>query len=259
MYRLYLDEVGTDDLTHTEKDDHRFLSLTGVVMRVDYAGKTLTPNLNWIKLNILRHDPDTPIILHRKDIMGRKGGFECLNDRQISDRFELAILRLLNSSEYSVITALIDKKWMLKQQHWTKIHPYHYLIEIIVEKYVQFLERNGSVGDIMPESRQTKPDTRLQKSFSEIRNTGTQFLDKNRISDVLKGEKLKFRTKRDNIAGLQICDLVAHPSHVHVRSLMGHNVTKGPFATEVISILNSSKYDRSKLGGIKGYGIKHLP
>jgi len=28
MYRLYVDEVGTDDLTHVEKDKHRFLSLT---------------------------------------------------------------------------------------------------------------------------------------------------------------------------------------------------------------------------------------
>ena len=28
MYRLYVDEVGTDDLVHLEKDKHRYLSLT---------------------------------------------------------------------------------------------------------------------------------------------------------------------------------------------------------------------------------------
>jgi hypothetical protein len=259
MFRLYVDEVGTDDLTHTEKDNQRYLSLTGVAMRIDHARDQLATNMNWIKANVLKHDPDSPIILHRKDIMARKGGFQCLSDEKTCDLFDRAILRLMRKSEYKVITALIDKQWMLKQQHWKKTHPYHYLMEIMIEKYAQFLERSKSIGDIMPESRMGKANERLQFACDEVRKTGTPFVDAERIAAVIRGSKLKFRRKVENIAGLQLCDLIAHPSHMLVRSKMGHDVTLGPFALQVSELLESSKYDRSGWGVVQGYGIKHLP
>ena len=69
MYRLYVDEVGTDALTHLDKDKHRFLSLTGVAMKIADARDLLEPAVNRLKAQIYRHDPDTPIILHRKEIL----------------------------------------------------------------------------------------------------------------------------------------------------------------------------------------------
>jgi hypothetical protein len=36
-YRLYVDEVGNDDLAHVQNELHRYLSLTGVAMSLDYA------------------------------------------------------------------------------------------------------------------------------------------------------------------------------------------------------------------------------
>ena len=65
---------------------------------------------------------------------------------------------------------------------------------------------------------------------------------------------------KDNCAGLQLCDLLAHPSHIYVRKQMGHDVALGPFSTLVSAILESSKYDRSPWNGkVKGYGFKHQP
>lgn len=43
MYRLYIDEVGTDDMIHLEEDNHRYLSLTGVAMEVNHARDHLAP------------------------------------------------------------------------------------------------------------------------------------------------------------------------------------------------------------------------
>ncbi|RAK59702.1 hypothetical protein DJ021_07745 [Phenylobacterium hankyongense] len=249
MYRLYVDEVGTDDLTHIEKDSQRYLSLTGVAMRIDHARDQLMPNMNWIKANVLKHDPDSPIILHRKDIVARAGGFQCLNDEKVCDPFDRSILRLMKRAEYSVITALIDKQWMLKQQHWQKTHPYHYLMEIMIEKYVQFLERMDVIGDIMPESRMGKSNERLQRACDDVRLTGTRFVSAERIASAVRGPKLKFRRKPENVAGLQLCDLLAHPSHMLVRDKMGHDVSLGPFAEKVAAILELQKYDRSARGG----------
>lgn len=260
MYRLYVDEVGTDDLLHLDIDRHRYLSLTGLVMNLDGLEENLTVKLNWIKTEILGHDPDDPIVFHRKDILGRKGPYGCLVDPQKNAKFDRAIIRMIESTQFDVITALIDKKWMVRQKHWIKSHPYHYLMEILVEKYAQFLERRQDIGDIMPEARQGKKDELLQCYFQEVKNKGTEFLTTDRIHRVIPSRNLKFRTKKNNIAGLQLCDLIAHPSHIYVRECMGHNnVNLGPFSSQIIRILEKSKYDRSKSGKIIGYGIKHLP
>lgn len=112
----------------------------------------------------------------------------------------------------------------------------------------------------MPESRQTKKDTRLQDAFAFSRENGGKFVRSERIQSAIRTRNLKFRKKKDNISGLQLCDLLAHPSHIYVRELMGHDVSPGPFAKRVIDILKHEKYDRSpETGIISGYGIKHLP
>jgi hypothetical protein len=111
----------------------------------------------------------------------------------------------------------------------------------------------------MPESRQDK-DALLQLAYDGVRKTGTDFLGKDRIASAIRSSHLKFRRKADNIAGLQLCDLLAHPSHMYTRSLMGHDVALGAFASQVSALLVSAKYDRSPWNGkIIGYGIKHLP
>jgi hypothetical protein len=165
----------------------------------------------------------------------------------------------VKSSEFTVITAVIDKLEMMRQPHWENKHPYHYLMEIMVEKYTQWLERKLSFGDIMPEKRRGPADPALQTAFEEVRANGTRFVTAQRIQAKLQRPDLLLRGKRDNIAGLQLCDLLAHPSQCHVRVEQGHQVTPGTFAKSMIEILTANKYDRSFRGAIPGYGTKYLP
>src|SRR5262245_50827726 len=132
-------------------------------------------------------------------------------------------------------------------------------MEILVEKYVQWLERHNGDGDIMPEMRRGKKDAALQKAFNHLQRWGSYYVNSTRIRARLPGKKLKFRAKYENISGLQLCDLLANPSHMHIRFLNGHQVCVGPFSKQIIPILVNSKYDRSTLGRILGYGIKSLP
>ena len=260
MIRLYVDEVGTDDRLHVEKDKHRFLSLTGVAMDTRHAGDHLIPAMNAIKADLFNHDPDSPLVFHRTDIMGGKGPFQRIReDGDFRAEFDNRIISLMNDAEYTVITALIDKQWMLRQDHWLKTHPYHYLMEIMVEKYAQFLERAGTIGDIMPEARRGNKDNLLQQAFDTVMRNGTDFVSSNRMNSAIRSRNLKFRTKKDKICGLELCDLLAHPSHINTRRRMNHDVNPGPFATQVIEVLERAKYDRSYNGKIIGYGIKHLP
>lgn len=267
MYRLYVDEVGTDGVTHTEKEKNQFLSLSGVAVDLGHIAQTVEPNLNWIKREVLRHDPDDPVILHRTDILGLKGPFQCLRLEGIRERFDKSLLRWLESSQFTLITALIDKQAMLKKKDkWKNKHPYHYLMEIMIEKYTLFLESKSSFGDVMPESRGKDKDSDLQLAFLKgiipFLNTKTQgsfFVGKDRMNHRIKSNCLKFRSKKDNIAGLQLCDCVAHPSHMIITEQRGHIVNLGPFCLKIKQILNDSKYNRSPQGVISGYGTKYLP
>ena len=78
VYRLYVDEVGTDGLTNLKNDNNRYLSLTGTAIKLDHARDYLSPMLGRLKADIFDADPDSPIFLHRKDIMGGKGVFEMI-------------------------------------------------------------------------------------------------------------------------------------------------------------------------------------
>lgn len=225
-------------------------------MEVSHAALELGPNMNWIKTSVLNHDPDSPVILHRKEILGRKGIFTCLNDLERCVLFDRAIIRLMETTNYTVITAFIDKRAMLNKSNWKNKQPYVYLMDILVEKYSQFLERKKDIGDIMPEARGSKKDSALQAAFERTRNNGTYFVSNKRIESAIRSSHLKFRSKRENIAGLQLCDLLAHPSHMNTRKLIGHAVNLGSFCLKVSDIMTKSKYDRSAGGRIMGYGIK---
>ena len=111
----------------------------------------------------------------------------------------------------------------------------------------------------MPEGRKGKKDSALESAFLEVCQ-GTWYVKRPRIEERLTTTKtLKFRYKRDNIAGQQLCDLIAHPSHMYIRQRQKHPVQPGPFCNQVINLLVTQKYDRSSSGQISGYGIKYFP
>ena len=259
MYRLYIDEHGVDRMTRVDEQKFRFLSLTGVAMKIDHARDYLVPAFNLIKSEVLDEDPDSPISLHRSDIRNSRGPFECLKDPNARKNFDERILRVMREAEYVVITVLVDKLEMTEKHYWENTHPYHFLMEVMVEKYVQLLKRKFSIGDIMPEARGNKQDKALQNEFEAIKRDGTRYASKHLVQERIPSSKLKFRTKKDCIAGLQLCDLLAHPSHYIIRKKLGHTVINAPFGSEVQKILTDQKYDRSAYNIIWGYGAKALP
>jgi Protein of unknown function (DUF3800) len=259
MYRMYLDEVGVEAMKRLDEDNFRYLSLTGVVMKLDHARDYLVPAFDRIKADILQQDPDAPICFHRVDIRNCRGPFEQLSNAIIREEFDRRLLQVMSDAEYRVITALIDKQWMTGQAHWQQKHPYHFLMAVIVEKHAQFLRRMNNVGDIMPEARGNNQDKALQLEFVSCRTFGTRYAAAELTSARIPSSNLKFRTKKDNIAGLQLCDLIAHPSHFTIRQNLRHEVHLGKFCEKVSAMLVKQKYDRSFNGDVRGYGFKHIP
>jgi len=258
-YRLYLDESGTDDVTHCDAEEHRYLGLTGVIIKQDHCRDVCVPDLARIKREIFDHDPDHPPCLHREDIKGFKREFHVLRDEALRKRFDDAIIKHMEDVQFTVIAAVIDKLGMMKKVNWTNKEPYHYLMEIMTEKFTLFLERKKDTGDIMPEMRRGKKDKDLQSAYLRTWRGGTYHATQSLIQARLPAKQLKFRNKEHNIAGLQLSDLIAHPSALYVRQRVGHKVKLGPYALRIIDLLRGKKYDRSFWGTTMGYGMKYLP
>lgn len=258
-YRLYIDEVGNPDLNSSCDENHRFLSLTGVIFELQYVSDILSPELESLKVRYFGSHPDEPIILHRKEILQKKPPFTCLQDGDIERRFNTELLDRLRLWQYSAITVIIDKREHSEKYARWRYDPYHYCLEILVERYRLFLNIANAMGDVMVESRGAKEDMRLKKSFRKIMESGTHNLTTEDLKAHLTSMELKVKSKQANIAGLQVADLIAHPARRWCfNNYFDLHEARQTFADRVIEILESEKFFRYR-GQIRSYGVKKLP
>lgn len=258
-YRIYIDEVGNHDLKHVDNPNQRYLSLTGVIFELDYVAKFLFPKLEALKVKYFNSHPDSPTILHRKEIVNKKPPFEALADPVILQTFDKEFLELLNVLDFVVITVVLDKKEHKDQYRVWHYDPYHYCLKVLIERYVLFLESYNSVGDVMAESRGGKEDNRLKKSFKKVYEEGTEFIPTEKFKKYLSSCQLKVKPKSNNIAGLQVADLIAYPSFKKILYQKGRTDRISQFGEKIIEILEKDKYYRGTTNRLWGYGKKWLP
>jgi len=68
-YRIYIDEVCNPDLESSDNPNHRFLSLTGVVLELGHVESIVHPQMEALKAKYFRSHPDEPVIFHRKEMV----------------------------------------------------------------------------------------------------------------------------------------------------------------------------------------------
>jgi len=242
-YRMYIDEVGNPDLESSENPLHRFLSLTGVIINLQYVREILHPQMEGLKALYFGSHPDEPVILHRKELLNGKHPFQALRDPEVRSRFDGNLLASLENWEYTVISVCLDKKMHREIYKVWRYDPYHYCLALLLERYTFFLERNKAQGDVMAESRGGKEDMRLKRSFAGLCIEGTNYVGPDRFDLVLTSKQLKVKPKSNNISGLQLADVVAHPSRnemLQENSLLDKPIA--PFALKVIEILQGKYY-----------------
>jgi len=243
-YRIYIDEVGNPDLGSSDDPNHRFLSLTGIILQLDYVKSVLHPQMEALKARYFDYHPDELIVFHRKEMVNAVSPFQNLKDPNIRTKFDRDLLTLLHSWQYVVISVCLDKKKHKDTYTTWRYDPYHYCLAILLERYVLFLERTKARGDAMAESRGGKEDRRLKASFNRLCEQGTDYVAGDRFQIVLTSTQLKVKSKANNIAGLQLADLIAHPSRNEILQEQGLLPAEvGPFAKSVIKILQP-KYDQ---------------
>jgi Protein of unknown function (DUF3800) len=257
-YRIYIDEVGNNDMGSSNDPNHRFLSLTGVVFDLEYVRSTLTPDVEMLKNKYFNSHPDAPVIFHRKELMNKKHPFKSLVDLQLEQEFNQDYLGLLAKWPFKTITVLIDKLEHQNRYAIWRYDPYHYCLAIMFERYHLRLRELGEKGDMMIESRGGKEDLRLKKSYTRIFEKGTEWIKPEEIDETITSCELKVKPKSANIAGLQIADLLAYPLHRY--ALKHYNLKndgRNTFNERILDVIKPKIYKNGNR--LDGYGLKLLP
>jgi hypothetical protein len=113
---------------------------------------------------------------------------------------------------------------------------------------------------VIAEARGKKQDKDLKKAFMEIYEMGTGQINSRDFVGVLSSSQIKFGSKKDNIAGLQMADLIAHPSRIATINEYEGRPFGNDFGGKIIQALNLlNKYHCNDKGIIKGCGRKLFP
>jgi hypothetical protein len=130
---------------------------------------------------------------------------------------------------------------------------------VLLERYVQRLEKINQVGDVLIESRAKKENRQLERAYKYIYANGSDHVPAKIFQRRLTSVQLKIKRKSENVSGLQAADLIASPS---CRSLIcektGTKMT-ADFARRIEEVLIKSKYLRRWDGEITGWAKKWLP
>lgn len=260
-FRLYIDEVGNGDLKGAATDPNaRFLGLTGIFTRQATHDHAIQPRLDALKEWFFGHTPTNPVILHRREIVRRERAFAVLRNPDTKASFDKWMLRYYAAFPYLAITVLIDKKLHLETYGVWHFDPYHFCMRCMIERYALYLRAHGWRGDVMIEARFKKADKKLKASFARIYHEGTENIPARTFQSCLLSSDIQMKPKSENVAGLQLADLLAHPSARHMRYEREGIPQPEDFGTKVVQILLDKKYRRHpKTLKIDGYGRKWLP
>jgi hypothetical protein len=228
-----------------------------VIVELNYVKEVLHPDMEKLKKKYFDPHPDEPLIFHRKELLNAYEPFEKLSNLAIRKKFDEALLTLLKKWEYSVVTACIDKKNHKETYEVWRYDPYHYCLALLLERFLFFLENRNVKGDVLAESRGGKEDMRLKGSFEKLWEEGTSYVLPARFQAVLTSKQLKVKPKANNIAGLQLADLLAHPSRNEILSEEGLlEKSISPFSKKIIAMLQNKYY--SCAGRVRGVGKKFI-
>lgn len=210
-YRLYIDESGDHVFRAIAEPAHRFLCLLGCWFKnSDYLKFHHT--LEALKARHLAHHPDEPIVLHREDIINARGGFRALREPQRRQAFDADLLHMVREAEFRWTAVVIDKVALREQSGDAAFHPYHLGLGFLLQAYASFLNEIHGTGDVMAESRGGAEDRELKDFYATMYAHGLMGgASAQTLQAALTSKELKLKKKAENIAGLQLADVLAHP------------------------------------------------
>ena len=244
MKVMFLDESGDHSLDKIDQSYPMFV-LAGCIFDFEYYLNEAEKKVEELKQKFFNK---TGVILRSYDIRKQKGDFACLVDRRKREEFYGAIDDLINGLNFTVIAAAINKT-KLKGQYGHPTNPYHLCFQFILERAVMYLGRSNGKMMFRIESRETHNDQKLSEVYERFRNDNHRLFNKDEIQSKLTD--LSFNQKIQNIAGMQIADLVAYP--------IGKWVLDSSKENKAFVVVEKKLHKKPNTNIYLNYGLKIFP
>jgi uncharacterized protein DUF3800 len=223
--------------------------LCGVLMDEGYHNKDVTETLGVFKQRLFgRRD----IILHTLDFTRNQVGFESMAQPDFRRMFYEDLEELIAGLDFEIVACVIQKQEHLQKYGLSALDPYILSLSILVERFI--FETGSAGGSIIAESRGDTLNNALELAFLDLKIRGTPFVSATKIRRRI--HNFAIREKGENLAGLQLADVVATPIGRHVLGKKTYSAysKKGDFWQTV-----ETKFRKDWKGKLEGTGLVILP
>ncbi len=141
--------------------------------------------------------------------------FQLLRNPALRPQFLGDLSALVDGAPFTLFISAIQKQTHLDRYGVNAGNPYDLALEFAMERLIHFLHAEGETSlPIVAEARGRQEDNSLEKTFYRIIAQGTQFRPADEFHRL--NLSLTFQPKANNIAGVQLADLCAHPCARHI-------------------------------------------
>ena len=242
-YYLYIDESGDHGLVNLDMDFPVFLLCGILISEENY--QLIRNEFNKIKRKFWKNKE---VIFHSRDIRKCDKEFQILFDMEIKKQFYVQINSIVENSEYQIIASAINKEKYIKTYGKLSNDVYELALSFIMERAVFCLDevKNGTKQlEVVIEKRGKKEDKKLDEHFQRLLSRGTNYVSTQRFREMKTA--IVFKSKKENINGLQLADLVAYPT--------ARYVIEPNRANPAFEVFKDKIYTKNN----KRYGLKIFP
>ena len=236
-YIGFLDECGDHSLENIDPDFPLFVLALVIMERRAYVDEII-PAMGRLKMGYWNHEG---VNLHSRDIRKATGPFTFMMDAGKRTRFQDELTLFMQNQPFTLFITGI-KKVEHRQRYADRLNPYEVALTYTLERVLHFMKGvNEYQLPLVAEARGKNEDGSLEQAFYKLMTTGTYY----RPAQEFKALEcpLVFRRKMDNIAGIQIADLCAHPS--------ARNILKPEQTNRAFDAIRGKIYQRDAVRGWK--------
>lgn len=237
-YIAFFDECGDHSLEKIDPDFPLFVLSTVVIERRAYV-EQLIPALSRLKLQFWSHEG---VNLHSREIRKAHGDFAFMQVPALRTAMMAAVSELMASLPFTLFITAIRKQKHKDRYGQEADNPYDVALTYTFERVLHFLEGEGETHlPVTAEARGKNEDNELAAAFQRIMTEGTRYNSAERFRALTC--PLAFRRKSDNIAGMQVADLCAHPA--------ARKVLKPEQPNQAYDVIKPHLYQRAGVTGWK--------
>ncbi|WP_158990814.1 DUF3800 domain-containing protein [Mucilaginibacter sp. L196] len=241
-YFLFLDESGDHGLITVDPSFPVFILCGVLIHENDYY--KIRDAINELKNKLWGNKL---VVFHSSDIRKCNKEFQILFDLEVKKEFYESLNNIIKQSDYTVFASAINKEEYIARYGKLGNSVYEISLSFIIERTVFYLDdtpTNNNV-QIVIERRGKKEDKKLTEHWQKLMARGTGYISPERLKYL--GLKLNFRSKSQNVNGLQLADLIAYP--------IARFVIDSKRANPAYDLIKGKIYNK----GDKNFGLKIFP